>query len=191
MTGEEGKIGLELARKSLESTLWEGKPLEVPEGLPEIFYREGAAFVTLNLKESGRLRGCIGSLLAHRPLAEDIVKNAVSAATADPRFPTVTKSELEKVTLELSVLTHPKPFPYETPEELLARITPGEDGVIIKKGPYQATFLPSVWEQIPEKSDFFRHLCAKAGLPGDFYLTGALEVYTYRAEIFHEEEAHG
>ena len=143
--------------------------------------QKGAAFVTLEKRES--LRGCIGSLIAHRTLLEDIIKNARSAAFHDPRFPPLTKEEFEDpyLTVEISLLSEPKPLSYSDVADLKSKIQPGRDGVILKLGHYQATYLPQVWEQLPRFEDFFATLCQKAGLPGNC-LESHPEIYIYHAE---------
>ena len=186
MSEEEKEQAWQLAKNALEIFLKEGRVIAVPKGLSAIFAEPGAAFVTLNLKTDGALRGCIGSIMPHRPLGEDIIKNAIQAAVRDPRFAPVDSRELPDIALEVSVLTTPKTLHYWNATNLLSKIRPGIDGVIIYRDHHQATFLPSVWEQLPDKTQFMQHLCAKAGLPPDAYLEGNLEVMTYQAEICRE-----
>jgi len=142
-----------------------------------------AVFVTL--KKNGALRGCIGSILPVRPLIEDVIENARAAAFRDSRFPPLRPEELEEVTVEISLLTVPQPLPYADVEDLRRKIRPGVDGVIIRIDGRQATFLPSVWEQLPDFDRFFTHLCMKAGLPGDC-LRMHPEVLVYQAEKIEE-----
>ena len=125
---------------------------------------KGAVFVTLNIKETGKLRGCIGSILPQRSLLNDIIYNAKSAAFNDKRFDSVTINELDKLSIEISLLSKPQYINYENIEELKKRIIPGKHGVIIEKRMYRATFLPAVWEKLPDFDSFFNHLCRKAGL---------------------------
>lgn len=143
----------------------------------------GAAFVTLT--KSGELRGCIGSLAAHRKLGEDIAQNAMAAALEDPRFPPVRFEELSELRIEVSVLSEPRPFdrnPGETEADYLGRLRPGVDGVILRKGYHRATFLPQVWEDLPQVRDFIDHLLRKAGLrPTDFDAEVQLETYQVQA----------
>ena len=126
------------------------------------FQTLGATFVTLTLE--GSLRGCIGSLIAHRPLLDDVISNAKAAAFEDPRFYPLSQEEFEKVSIEVSILSAPEPVLYDNVEDLKTKITPNSDGIILQKGSRKATFLPQVWEQLPNFELFFSHLCQKAGL---------------------------
>jgi AmmeMemoRadiSam system protein A len=123
----------------------------------------GASFVTLT--KNGELRGCIGSLQAHRPLAEDVAANALASALRDPRFPPVLPRELPDIRIEISVLSAPVDFPVKDEADLLQKLQPGVHGLIIEDGMHRATFLPAVWEQLPAPRDFLAHLKHKAGLP--------------------------
>ncbi|MDM7273435.1 AmmeMemoRadiSam system protein A [Sulfurihydrogenibium azorense] len=184
---EEGKFLLKLARKSIEYYLTYRSILPIDErDIPfDNLKRKGASFVTIETKY-GNLRGCIGSIIPYRPLYEDVIHNAVSAAVSDPRFPPLTLEELPNVKIKVSVLTYPKPLIYKDWKDLLEKLKPFEDGVIIKYKNHSATFLPDVWEDIPEKELFLSHLCLKAGLPPDFWKTGLSEVYTYKTILFSE-----
>jgi AmmeMemoRadiSam system protein A len=126
---------------------------------------KGAVFVTLN--EYNQLRGCIGSIIAHEPLIDDLIRNAKAAAFSDPRFRPLREEEFEAIEIEVSVLSEPEPVAYRDTEALRRIIRPGIDGVILQLGNYQATYLPSVWEQIGDFDTFFASLCQKAGLSGD------------------------
>jgi AmmeMemoRadiSam system protein B/AmmeMemoRadiSam system protein A len=147
--------------------------------------RKGAVFVTLGQRE--KLRGCIGSLVAHRVLLEDIIHNAVSAAFHDSRFPPLSLEEFERedFTVEISLLSAPKSFPYKDIDDLKKRIRVGVDGVILKEGKHQATFLPQVWDNLPDFDDFFMHLCQKAGLK-PHCLEKHPEILTYQVEKIDE-----
>lgn len=127
----------------------------------------GASFVTLN--QNGQLRGCIGSLEAHRPLATDVAENALAAAFRDPRFAPLGKDEFARTRVEVSLLTPPEPFPVADEADALARLRPGIDGLILSYGRRRATFLPQVWESLPEAHQFIAQLKLKAGLPADFW----------------------
>ena len=144
----------------------------------------GASFVTLTSGRlpGGPLRGCIGTLEAHRPLREDVEANAVAAATRDPRFPPLSRAELEDTVVEVSVLSAPTALPVAGEAELLARLRPGVDGVILSDARHRATFLPQVWEQLPDPADFLARLRRKAGLPADYWGRDVVvETYTVTA----------
>jgi len=143
----------------------------------------GATFVTLT--RQGRLRGCIGSLSAARPLGEDVAENARAAAFRDPRFPALTREEWPQCRVEVSLLSAPKPLRFADEADLLAQIVPGEDGLILEADGKRATFLPQVWEGLPDKILFLKELVKKAGLPQDTRLARC-KVSRYRAAKFHE-----
>ncbi|HDR14856.1 MAG TPA: AmmeMemoRadiSam system protein A, partial [Desulfobacteraceae bacterium] len=117
---------------------------------------------------------------------EGVRQNAVNAAFEDPRFPPLKKEEFDGIKIEVSVLTDPVTLEHRGGRDLLEKLQPGLDGVIIRKGGRQATFLPQVWEQLPEKETFLSHLCLKAGLPANAWSSGDLEVLTYRVQAFEE-----
>ena len=150
----------------------------------------GASFVTLTSGRlpGGPLRGCIGTLEAHRPLREDVEANAVAAATRDPRFPPLAPAELEDTVVEVSVLSAPTALPVAGEAELLARLRPGVDGVILSDARHRATFLPQVWEQLPDPADFLAHLRRKAGLPAGGWGSD-LTIETYTVTAWQETEA--
>lgn len=181
MNAEKNKILLELAKNSIKEEL-EGVKLTdektALEKFPEL-KNESACFVTL--RSNGNLRGCIGSIIPHRPLVEDIIQNAKSAAFRDPRFAPLGKEEFKNIDLEISILTVPEKLDYEDTKDLKSKIRPNIDGVIIRLDSYQATFLPQVWEELPSFEQFFSHLCMKAGLSGNC-LENHPEIYTYQAE---------
>lgn len=127
----------------------------------------GATFVTLTM--NGRLRGCIGSLKAHRPLASDVAENAFSAAFHDPRFTPLAREECAQTRVEVSLLDDPEPVEFIDEADAIARLRPGIDGLILMFGKRQATFLPQVWESLPEPKRFLEQLKLKAGLPIDFW----------------------
>ena len=143
----------------------------------------GAVFVTLNKR--GQLRGCIGSIVAHRALLDDLILNAKAAAFNDPRFPPLQEEELASLEIEISLLTTPQPLGYSDVEDLKSKIRPGIDGVILQQGAHQATYLPSVWEQLPEFEAFFGTLCQKAGLRADC-LRYHPTILVYQAEKIEE-----
>ncbi len=139
---------------------------------------KGAVFVTIN--EFNALRGCIGSIIAHRSLIDDIIENAKAAALNDPRFKPISKEELDNLEVEVSILTPPKLLPYKDIDDLRAKIRPGIDGVILSLNGHQATYLPSVWEQVRNFDEFFSSLCVKAGLHPRC-LEQHPTIYTYEA----------
>ena len=134
----------------------------------------------------GDLRGCIGALEAYQPLAEDVREHAVAAALNDYRFPPVQVAELNGISLEVSRLTAPVPLEYTSPEDLVAKLRPGVDGVILRDGGRRATFLPQVWEKLPDAENFLANLCHKMGASPDLWRRKHLEVLTYQVEEFHE-----
>jgi AmmeMemoRadiSam system protein A len=142
--------------------------------------KDGASFVTLN--KSKKLRGCIGSIVAHRTLLDDIIHNAKSAAFSDPRFNPLNVDEIgDDLTLEVSILTEPKLLEYEDYEDLKKKIIPKIDGLILKYGRYQGTFLPQVWEQLPLTEQFLEHLSYKAGANPSIYQKHPA-IYKYQVE---------
>ena len=186
LTDEQGKYLLSVARKTIEKSLSGGEGVEkTDENLSPIYKEKRGTFVTLTI--GGNLRGCIGHIVAQETLIEGIKVNALNAAFRDPRFNPVGKNEWDRVKIEVSILTDPKPLSYSGAEDLLKKLRPGIDGVILKKGYRQATFLPQVWEQLPEKEDFLNHLCLKAGFDGNAWKKGDFEVSTYQVQAFEEE----
>jgi AmmeMemoRadiSam system protein A len=176
---------LNLAREAIARQLHgEGAPPIDAAALPESLTRDGASFVTLTKR--GDLRGCIGSLEPRRPLAEDVRENAISAAFHDPRFPPVSPKELDELRVEVSVLSTPQRVSYDGPDDLIAQLRSGVDGVVIESGWNRATFLPQVWEKLPDPDQFLEHLCRKAYLPATAYREPGLDVYTYQVEKFQE-----
>jgi AmmeMemoRadiSam system protein A len=132
--------------------------------------RTGASFVTLTL--DGRLRGCVGSPRAHRPLVEDLRRNAVAAALRDPRFPPLASAELAPTRIEVSLLSPLEPLACAGEAEALALLRPGVDGLVLEAAERTALFLPQVWEDLPEPRQFLRHLRRKAALPEAEWLPG-------------------
>ncbi|MFC1545793.1 AmmeMemoRadiSam system protein A [Pseudomonadota bacterium] len=182
MSSHQGELMLKIARNAIAEKL--GCPHATPDTKSEPWLDAPAAtFVTL--KEDRELRGCIGSLKAHRSLYSDLSSNAVSAAFHDPRFPPVTKDEFEKIHIEVSLLTEPEQISFNGQNDVLSQLTPGVDGVIFECGSYRSTFLPQVWEQLPTPELFMAHLKQKAGLAGNFWSDDVL-LYRYRVEKFSE-----
>jgi len=183
------KFLLKLARESIKYYLDQQDLLSIsPDELKRyspILLEKLATFVTLT--EYEQLRGCIGHLEANQPLYQDIIENAVNAAFFDFRFLPLDKKELNIIKIEISILTKPQPLNYRTYKDLLNSLHKNIDGIIIKKDLYQATYLPQVWKQIPEKEEFLNSLCVKAGLPFDIWKKEKLEVKIYQVENFKEE----
>ena len=150
------------------------------ENIPEL-KEERATFVTLTI--GGALRGCIGMLEACRPLVEDVAENARAAAFSDPRFAPLSKDEFEKTEIHISVLSPPEEMVFSSEADLIAQIRPGVDGLILQEGGRRGTFLPSVWEELPEVELFLMHLKMKAGLPNTYW-SDTLRVSRYTAEYF-------
>jgi AmmeMemoRadiSam system protein A len=149
-----------------------------------IFHEKRGVFVTLHCK--GQLRGCIGSLGGATTIVQGAMDNAVNAAFNDFRFEPVTAAELDGIEVEVSILSEPRPLAYASVADLVSGLRPGVDGVIIKKGGASATFLPQVWQQLPDVADFLSHLCRKAGLAADAWQQCDLEVITYQVQCFAE-----
>lgn len=192
LDAEEGRLLLRLARSALMEKLGRRLPAGETERLQSdlkslrLRMRRGT-FVTLTL--AGNLRGCIGNLFPTDSLVEGIRRNAVHAAFQDPRFTPLAEEELDQVEIEVSVLTEPQPLSYSAPLDLLQKLRPHVDGVIVRQGYASATFLPQVWDQLPNAEDFLGHLCLKAGLPRDAWKRSRLDVATYRVQRFEEKRA--
>ncbi|MEA3287396.1 MAG: AmmeMemoRadiSam system protein A [Candidatus Marinimicrobia bacterium] len=159
---------LQLARSSVEHGISHGGALSVTmsDYSPHL-KKPGAAFVTL--EKHGQLRGCIGSVEAYRPLVEDVAENAWNAAFRDPRFGSVTHSELHQLHFDISVLTKPQSMQFDSEEDLKQQIVPWEDGLILRDGYHRGLFLPAVWEKLPDIDTFLSHLKQKAGLPSGYW----------------------
>ncbi|HQT25430.1 MAG TPA: AmmeMemoRadiSam system protein A [Burkholderiales bacterium] len=162
-----GDTLLKIARASISSGL--GFDFSEPP-LPEALNEHGATFVTLT--KVGQLRGCIGSLEAHRPIVVDTRQNALMAAFRDPRFPPLIESEYEAIRIEVSLLSKPEPVLFSNEREALLALRPGMDGVIFECGSRRSTFLPQVWESLPEAQAFLGELKRKAGFSAHFWSDG-------------------
>jgi AmmeMemoRadiSam system protein A len=185
LTDMEKQVLLQLARKTLETVIRDHSKYHVDlEKYTPRLQQNGASFVTLTRHEA--LRGCIGTLEAYQPLVQDVCEHAEAAALEDYRFPPVRKEELDQIKIEVSVLTPAVPLEYSTSDELIERLRPGIDGVVLRDGIHRATFLPQVWEQLPEPEDFLSHLCAKMGAASDLWRRKVLQVSIYQVEEFHE-----
>jgi AmmeMemoRadiSam system protein A len=186
LTPEERSILLRLARDAMECAVrGEALPPLHLSTLPARLSEPGASFVTLTI--DGDLRGCIGTLQACQPLAEDVREHAIAAALRDPRFPPVTPAELGRIQIEIARLTPPVPLMYKDPIDLLSLLRPRVDGVVLDaKLNRRGTFLPQVWEKIPDPAEFLNNLCYKIGLEPDAWRHNHYDVFTYQAEEFHE-----
>ncbi len=186
LTPEERRLLLAIARQAIEYAVGGQQPPALQlDRLPPRLREEGASFVTLT-RPDGSLRGCIGALQAYQPLALDVQEHAVAAALHDPRFPPVREEEIANLRIEVSRLTPPQRLPYTDPDDLLRQLRPGVDGVILQSGWRRATFLPQVWEQLPQPEAFLSNLCLKMGASPDLWQRQPLEVFTYQVEDFHE-----
>jgi AmmeMemoRadiSam system protein A len=185
MFSQEQRLALlKLARSSIRNGVLTHCPLKINlTDFPPALTEKRASFVTLEI--DNRLRGCIGSLEAWRPLVEDITENSWAAAFSDPRFPPVTNDELGQITLHLSILSKPKPLQFDSEAALIKQLQPHIDGLILEEGAKRATFLPSVWESLTEPKPFLAHLKQKAGLPSDYW-SDSLRIYRYTTESFGE-----
>lgn len=161
---EKGRTLLRIARATLAADLGDSADAwQAAEWLSE----PGACFVTLH--RAGHLRGCIGSMLAYRSLAEDIQANARAAAFRDPRFPPLEVWELADLSIEVSLLSPLEPMDFDSEDALLGQLRPGVDGLLLEVGKHRGTFLPAVWQALPEPADFLAKLKVKAGLAPDFW----------------------
>jgi AmmeMemoRadiSam system protein A len=187
MTPYDKQFLLRLARQTIEEAVTTGRMPEISSaGLSSSLTEPKGCFVTL--QKDGQLCGCIGHIFPQEPLYRAVMDNARSAALEDPRFPRVQPEELGAIEIEISVLTVPQVLPFNSPEDLLRKLRPHVDGVVLTIGQRQATFLPQVWEQVPDKETFLAHLAAKAGLPPAAWRSPTTEVQTYQADAFKESE---
>lgn len=172
----------ELARASIELALRQGQlvPYAGEPGDPQL-NRPSASFVTLRVGDD--LRGCCGTIEPSRPLGEDVWNNAWASAFADPRFPPLTPNEWPETNVQISVLSEPERLDVRSEAELLQALRRGRDGLILQYGSRRSTFLPAVWEQLPEPARFVRHLKMKAGWPVDFWPPD-MEAWCYTTESF-------
>ena len=173
---------LDIAQRSIRHGLQTGKPMPVNlDDFPPDLTERRATFVTL--QKHGQLRGCIGMLEATRPLAEDVAQNAFAAAFKDPRFPALSADEFSDLSIHISILTPAEPLAFSSEQDLIGQLQPGIDGLILQDGFRRGTFLPSVWETLPNPEQFLRHLKQKAGLPSDYW-SDNIRIYRYRTEMF-------
>jgi len=175
-----GKTLLQLARAAIAQRL--GLAADLPARAAWL-EKTGACFVTL--KAHGQLRGCIGSLEARQALYDDVVHNAVAAALRDPRFPPLSAAELNEVEIEVSLLSPATPIDCFDEADALAQLRPGVDGIILEYGAHRGTFLPQVWEDLPQPQLFLAHLKRKAGLPENFW-SDDIRLSRYTVQKFKE-----
>ena len=190
---EQGKILLQIARTAISRALhMPYVPAVVDENTPWLS-QSGATFVTLT--QWGELRGCVGSLQACDPLIEDVSNNAISAALYDSRFVPLAADELDTVSLEVSLLSELQPLGFTSETDALAQLRPNIDGLVFEYGPYRSTFLPQVWESLPQPQQFLARLKSKARLSEDFWDEDIkLSRYTvskWRETDYSREYAHG
>lgn len=191
---DDGIFLVNLARKTVDEIVQTKQKPEVPEETPEHLHSKSGVFVTLNTVFENRvnLRGCIGRPYPSQPLVEATIDSAVDSAVNDPRFPPVTPKELDKIIVDLSVLTPPKKIQYSKPEELLGLVKVGRDGLIAIRGMFRGLLLPQVpvdWKW--NIQEFLEHTCNKAGLPADIWKDPETEFMSFQAEIFGEEKPRG
>lgn len=173
---------LDIAQTSIRHGLETGRPLEVDiTRYSEALRQSLACFVTLHIE--GALRGCIGSLEAHRPLVEDVAENAFHAAFRDPRFPPLAQTELPRLDVAISVLSSAQALEFSSEDDLIRQLRPGIDGLVLEEGSRRGTFLPSVWESLRDPTQFLQHLKNKAGLPMDYW-SAQIKVARYTTESF-------
>lgn len=186
LTPEEKSTLIRLAREAIECGVNGQKLSPLDESSLSFHLREqGASFITLTVH--GQLRGCIGALEPYQPLADDVREHAVAAALQDPRFPPVQPEELNAIKIEVSRLTRPIPLEYDDADDLLTKLHPDVDGVILRDVTgRRATFLPQVWEKIRNPAEFMDNLCHKMGMGHDSWRSRHFDVLIYQVEEFHE-----
>ena len=194
LTLEEGNFLIKLVRSTVKTFLDIGQTIELPKDTPQTLYEKCGVFVTINRFKEGKqtLRGCIGYPYPTISLAEAIIDSAISAATKDPRFPSMILDELDKCVFEVSVLTPPELIQADDPKKYVHRIRVGQDGLIVEKGYSRGLLLPQVpieWQWGEE--EFLCQCCMKAGLPPDSWLTNGIKIYKFSAIIFEEQTPNG
>jgi hypothetical protein len=177
---DERRALLDVAHASIEHGVQRGGALRVdPAAYPEALREVRATFVTL--RREGRLRGCVGTLEAQQPLVADVAESAWGAAFRDPRFERLRAAELEGLEISISVLGALEALRVASEEELIAKLRPGVDGLLLREGGLRGTLLPAVWQHVPEARDFVREVKRKAGLPDDHW-SASLEILRYEVE---------
>jgi uncharacterized protein (TIGR00296 family) len=194
LTQEEGEFLVKLARKTVEEYLKTGKIITMQKDSPSKLMQRCGVFVTINnvQDEEKELRGCIGYPYPTTMLAQAVIECAISSATQDPRFPPLTKDELDHVVFEVSVLTPPELVKVENSKQLPSKIKVGEDGLIIERGIYKGLLLPQVpVEYFWDEEEFLCQCCLKAGLPPDNWLIPTTKIHKFQAIVFEEESPKG
>ena len=177
---------LEIARDSIQSGLETGTPSNIDlDTLPDALKKQRATFITLH--KQAQLRGCVGTIMARIPLAQDVAEHAYAAAFRDTRFTPLEIHELDLVDISISVLSPPEPITFNDEDDLLEKIRPGIEGLILEENYNRGVFLPSVWEQLPGKKDFLNQLKRKAGLPANYW-SEYIQVECFTTESFSEKE---
>lgn len=184
LTDEDRKSLLELARTAIEAEIKAGSKIRRPEKITPGLKGKSGCFVTLH--KDGVLRGCIGTIEPVRSLIFNVEENALNAAFHDPRFPAVDMDELSAIDIEISVLTVPEKLDFKNGDDLKNKLKPKIHGVILSQGWQSATFLPQVWEQLPDREDFLEHLCQKGGMGEECWKDRETTVKVYEAEYFSE-----
>ena len=186
---EQGQLLVRLARQTLAEQFEKKIPQKEIDDLEAAlknpcFQVAGGIFVTLTI--NGQLRGCIGSLTSDEPIRTGVHRNVINAAFHDPRFTPLSAAEFDKVKIEVSILSEPQRLKYRDSDDLMEKLRPSVDGVIVRKDCASATFLPQVWDQLPQPHEFLSHLCTKAGLAADAWRQTRLEIFTYQVQHFSE-----
>jgi AmmeMemoRadiSam system protein A len=184
ITNEDRAALLRLARSSIEAKLVKEMMVIRPEKLTPALKENRGCFVTLH--KNGALRGCIGTIEAIKPLVDSVEENALNAAFRDHRFSSLEEKELKDINIEVSVLSVPQELSFEDNNDLKRKLKKGIHGVILSSGWHKATFLPQVWEQLPEVENFLEHLCIKAGMGKDCWKNKTTRIQTYETEFFSE-----
>ena len=188
ITEHDGRLLLKLARKSIVQEFDKNKDdllSMIPDTSRDILNQNRGVFVSLH--QYGGLRGCIGILEPLKPLCEEVIDHAKLAAFNDTRFKPLSHEELKDIKIEVSILTCQEKLEYKEGMDLIGKIRPDMDGVIIRKNSRSATFLPQVWKQLKNPEHFLQQLCMKAGLLPDDWKTGDLIVSTYQVQFFEED----
>ena len=174
----------DIAREALLRSTRYGEMQWLPEldAFPQRLRQPAATFVTLHT--DGKLHGCIGSVEPRLPLVWDVAKNAIAAAHHDPRFPPLRPEELDRTEVEISILSPLQPLPYIDFEDLVAKVRPGVDGVMVERGWQRGLLLPQVWEDIPDPRKFLEHVALKAGASPEIYLDPNTKVYVFQVHSF-------